>query len=74
MAIEKKASLFVNDPTKVPGLEKNDLYLKLGYGYYAGVPWTAGHSKGTLIVSYLSACSTVDNSTPWGIYLVLCIY
>lgn len=49
VAIEKKASLFVNDPTKVPGLEKNDLYLKLGYGYYAGVPWTAGHNRGTVV-------------------------
>ena len=46
MALERNSSLFVSDPTKVAGLEKNDLMLVFGYSYYAGAPWTVGHHRG----------------------------
>ena len=46
MAIEKKSTLFIDDPLKVPGLEKNEDWVKFGYGYYVGAPWVVGQTKG----------------------------
>ena len=46
VALEKNESLFLTDPTKVPGLEQNDLMLTYGYSYYAGTPWTVGQNRG----------------------------
>lgn len=46
VAIEKHETLFIDDPTKVPGLEKNEDWVKFGYGYYVGAPWTFGELKG----------------------------
>ena len=48
VAIEKKQTLFIDDPTKVPGLEKNEDWVKFGYGYYVGAPWVFGELKGQL--------------------------
>ena len=48
VAIEKKETLFISDPTSVPGLEKNEDYVKFGYGYYVGAPWAVGQLKGNL--------------------------
>ena len=30
----------------MPGLEKNEDYVKFGYGYYVGAPWIVGDTKG----------------------------
>ena len=48
VAIEKKQTLFIDDPTKVPGLEKNEDWVKFGYGYYVGAPGVFGELKGQL--------------------------
>jgi glutaredoxin 3 len=49
VAIEKKQTLFIDDPTKFPGLEKNEDYVKFGYGYYVGAPWVVGGTRGTIV-------------------------
>ena len=46
VAIERKETLFVEDPTQFPGLEKNEDYIKYGYGYYVGAPWIVGDTRG----------------------------
>ncbi len=46
VVLEKKQTLFIDDPTKVPGLEKNNDWVKYGYGYYVGAPWIVGQIKG----------------------------
>ena len=51
VAIEKRETLFINDPSKVPGLEKNEDWVKFGYGYYVGAPWTVGQTTGEGICS-----------------------
>ena len=51
VAIEKRETLFINDPTEVPGLEKNEDWVKFGYGYYVGAPWTVGQTTGEGICS-----------------------
>ena len=54
VAIEKRETLFINDPTKVPGLEKNEDWVKFGYGYYVGAPWTVGQTTGEGICSFFA--------------------
>jgi glutaredoxin 3 len=49
VALEMKMSLFVTDPTTVPGLEQNELMVSFGYSYYAGAPWIVGHHSGTVV-------------------------
>ena len=39
VALEKNETLFIDDPAKFPGLEKNEDFVKFGYGYYIGAPW-----------------------------------
>ena len=46
VAIERKETLFIDDPTQFPGLEKNEDYVKFGYGYYLGAPWAVGDTRG----------------------------
>ena len=46
VAIERKETLFIDDPTQFPGLEKNEDYVKYGYGYYLGAPWAVGDTRG----------------------------
>lgn len=46
VVLEKKLTLFIDDPLKMPGLEKNEDWVKFGYGYYVGAPWTVGQLKG----------------------------
>ena len=46
VAIERQQTLFIDDPTKYPGLEKNEDWVKFGYGYYVGAPWVVGQTKG----------------------------
>ena len=46
VAIERRETLFIDDPTKFPGLEKNEDWVKFGYGYYVGAPWVVGQTKG----------------------------
>ncbi len=46
VAIETRQTLFIDDPTTMPGLEKNEDYVKFGYGYYVGAPWIVGDTKG----------------------------
>ena len=46
VVLEKRETLFIEDPLKVPGLEKNNDWVKFGYGYYVGTPWVAGQLKG----------------------------
>lgn len=48
MAIERKETLFIDDPTKFPGLEKNEDFVKFGYGYYLGAPWVVGGTRGKM--------------------------
>lgn len=52
VALEKGETLFIDDPTKFPGLEKNEDYTKFGYGYYIGSPWRqrGGTLSGTIAV------------------------
>ena len=47
VALEKKSTLFIDDPTKIPGLERNEDWVKFGYGYYVGAPWVVGQTRGT---------------------------
>ena len=46
VAIERKATLFVDDPTKIPELEKNNDWVKYGLGNYIGAPWVVRETKG----------------------------
>eukprot|EP00656_Telonema_subtile_P046532 TRINITY_DN53015_c0_g1_i1.p1 TRINITY_DN53015_c0_g1~~TRINITY_DN53015_c0_g1_i1.p1 ORF type:complete len:156 (+),score=41.72 TRINITY_DN53015_c0_g1_i1:126-593(+) len=46
VALENNETLFIDDPSKFPGLEKNEDYIKFGYGYYIGAPWR--QKRGTL--------------------------
>ena len=46
VAIENKKTLFIDDPNKFPGLEKNEDYIKYGYAYYVGAPWVVGQTRG----------------------------
>ena len=46
VVLEKKLTLFIDDPLKMPGLEKNEDWVKFGYGYYVGAPWIVGQIKG----------------------------
>ena len=46
VVLEKKLTLFIDDPLKVPGLEKNEDWVKYGYGYYVGAPWVVGQIRG----------------------------
>ena len=46
VAIERKETLFIDDPSQFPGLEKNEDYVKYGYGYYLGAPWAVGDTRG----------------------------
>ena len=48
MAIERKETLFIDDPTKFPEMEKNEDYVKFGYGYYVGAPWVVGDTRGEM--------------------------
>ena len=52
-------SLFVTDPTTVPGLEQNELMVSFGYSYYAGAPWIVGHHSGIYIRSYIRCTLTL---------------
>ena len=38
VAIERRETLFIDDPSKHPELEKNRDWVKFGYGYYVGAP------------------------------------
>ena len=49
VAIERKQSLFIDDPLAIPGLEKNEDWVKFGYGYYVGAPWVVGQTKGECV-------------------------
>ena len=46
LAINKKITLFVEDPTKIPGLEQNFDWVEFGYGHYVGAPWSVGQVNG----------------------------
>ena len=46
VAIERKETLFIDDPSQFPGLEMNEDYVKYGYGYYLGAPWAVGDTRG----------------------------
>ena len=46
VAIERRETMFIDDPSKHPGLEKNEDWVKFGYGYYVGAPWVVGQTKG----------------------------
>ena len=46
VVLEQKLTLFIDDPLKVSGLEKNEDWVKFGYGYYVGAPWVVGQLKG----------------------------
>ena len=48
--------MFIDDPTKFPGLEKNEDYIKFGYGYYVGAPWIVGDTKGQRKVFNIESC------------------
>ena len=53
VALEKNETLFIDDPAKFPGLEKNEDFVKFGYGYYIGAPWRqrgGGALSGTIAV------------------------
>ena len=58
VAIEKKETLFISDPTSIPGLEKNEDYVKFGYGYYVGAPWIVGQLRGN--DKTIGACFFID--------------
>ena len=45
--MERKSTLFVDDPTKIPGLERNEDWVKFGYGHYVGAPWIVRETQGT---------------------------
>ena len=46
MAVEQKKTLFIQDPLKIPGLQKNVDWVEFGYGQYIGAPWIVGETKG----------------------------
>ena len=46
VTIERKETLFIDDPSQFLGLEKNEDYVKYGYGYYLGAPWAVGDTRG----------------------------
>ena len=52
VALVEGKTLFIDDPTKFPGLEKNEDYVKYGYGYYIGAPWRqrGGTLTGTIAI------------------------
>ena len=62
VAIEKKMTLFIDDPTKAPGLEKNEDWAKFGYGYYVGAPsgWQDKPRVGQQYLSYIALEMTLD--------------
>eukprot|EP00992_Anisonema_acinus_P007109 TRINITY_DN274_c0_g1_i1.p1 TRINITY_DN274_c0_g1~~TRINITY_DN274_c0_g1_i1.p1 ORF type:complete len:276 (-),score=63.34 TRINITY_DN274_c0_g1_i1:81-908(-) len=59
MALENNETMFVDDPSKVPGLEKNEDYLKFGYGYYIGAPWR--QKGGTSLTGTIAVMEKVPN-------------
>ena len=52
VALGTSSTVYVDDPTKIPGCEKN-LDVQLGYQYYIGAPWFADQMKGTSYGSYI---------------------
>ena len=55
VVLEKKLTLFIDDPLKMPGLEKNEDWVKFGYGYYVGAPWVVGQIRGSYVCSSFNA-------------------
>ena len=48
VVIEKGQTLFFDGPEKrFPELKNCNDWVKYGYGYYIGVPWSVGQLKGT---------------------------
>ena len=59
VVLENKVTLFIDDPLKVPGVEKNEDWVKFGYGYYVGAPWNVGQLRGIYnlyCAYYLESC------------------
>ena len=50
VAIERKETLYVDDPSKIPELEHNEDFVKFGYGYYVGAPWAVGQLRGMFVL------------------------
>jgi glutaredoxin 3 len=49
VAIDRKITLYVDDPTKMPGLEQTEDWVKFGYNHYLGAPWSVGQVNGTVV-------------------------
>ena len=80
VAIEKKQSLFIDDPAKIPGLEKNEDWVKFGYGYYVGAPWVVGQTKGSTssVLDLLEGVQELFSShfsmkSPWNLTFLCCV-
>lgn len=52
VVVEKGQTLFFDGPEKrFPELKNCNDWVKFGYGYYIGVPWSVGQLKGTYHVN-----------------------